>query len=152
MDELENPKPEADAGTVAFLDQETAAFQESKEEFAAFYGFDHDCTCDTDYTDGKVGLVTQCFMRLTSQALSRAAQATQELRVLGGMVEHLLRVNNDLIQKMIELGHEKELQEYFDMDDDADAPVEQDLEDDDPSDAEELEDTDDGEDDSLVGT
>lgn len=109
-----SPDPEdSDAGTVAFLDQQEAEFAAGRERWNKLYGFDHDCHCSQDYTDGKLGQVTQCFMQLTSQALGRCAEATHEIKVFSAMLSEMLAVNNDLVKMMEDLGHEKELQEYF---------------------------------------
>lgn len=102
-----------DPRTIAFLDQQEAEFEAGRENWAKLYGFDHDCTCSRDYTNGKVGTVTRCFMKLTSQALARCAEATHEIRVFRAMLDEMLAVNNDLVKLMEDLGHEKELQEYF---------------------------------------
>jgi hypothetical protein len=120
-------KPETDPTTIAFLDQSEAEFAAERERFKEFYGFDHNCTCSKDYTDGKIGMVTECFMGLTSDALARCAEATQENRVLGGMVEHLLRINNDLVRMMHEGGMDKELEEYFTESDAVDVVEAEDL-------------------------
>lgn len=128
-DEFADAYPEeTDAGTVAFLDQQEAEFAENREKWVKLYGFDHDCHCSQDYTDGEVGTVTRCFMQLTSQALARAAEATHEIKVYRAMLDELLAMNNDLVKMMDDLGHEKELQEYFgetlDLEDEALAQLE----------------------------
>lgn len=119
---------EVDAGTVAFLDQQEAEFAENREKWVRLYGFDHDCHCSQDYTDGSLGTVTKCFMQLTSQALARCAEATHEIKVYRAMLDELLAMNNDLVKMMDDLGHEKELQEYFgetvDIEDEALAQLE----------------------------
>jgi hypothetical protein len=113
----ENPdEPEyeqADPGTIAFLDQQEAEFASNREKWLEMYGFDHECRCSQDYTEGKVGQVTQCFMRLMSQALARCVEATHEIRVYTTMMDELLAMNNDLVKMMEDLGHEKELQDYL---------------------------------------
>lgn len=110
--ENEETEREVDPGTVAFLDQQEAEFAQDREQFQAIYGFDHDCHCSQDYTDGKLAEVTQCFLTLTSQALNRAAEATYENRVLSGLVEELFKVNNDLMYLMKENGLGSELEKY----------------------------------------
>lgn len=109
-DEAEDTSP--DPSTVAFLDQQEAEFAEDRERFNEIYGFDHDCHCSQDYTDGKLGEVTQCFLTLTSQALHRCAEATYENRVLTGLVEELLKVNEDLMTMMKDAGMTAELEKY----------------------------------------
>ena len=103
----------SDPSTVAFLDQQEAEFAGNRERWVALYGFDHDCHCSTDYTEGAIGTVTKCFMQLTSQALARCAEATHEIKVYSSMLTEMLAVNNDLVKLMENLGHEKELQDYF---------------------------------------
>ena len=103
----------SDPGTVAFLDQQEAEFAGNREKWVALYGFDHDCHCSQDYTEGDIGTVTKCFMQLTSQALARCAEATHEIKVYSAMLTEMLAVNNDLVKMMEDLGHEKALQDYF---------------------------------------
>lgn len=105
--------PEPDPGTIAFLDQEEATFQAEREMFARMYGFDHDCRCSQDYTEGNLETVTKCFLTLTAQAMARSAQATAEIQYLHALLERMIGMNNDLVEMMEEQGHEKELEEYF---------------------------------------
>jgi len=113
-EELESlEKALADPGTIAFLDQQEAEFDSGRAKWAALHGFDHECHCSQDYTDGAIGSVTRCFMQLTSQALARCVEATHEIRVFSSMVDELLTMQNDLVKMMENFGHEKELQEYF---------------------------------------
>jgi len=100
------PEDDTDAGTVAFLDQQEAEFADNRERWVKLYGFDHDCRCSLDYTEGKVGQVTQCFMKLTSQALGRCAEATHEIKVYSAMLTEMLAVNNDLVKMMEDLRSE----------------------------------------------
>lgn len=68
---------ETDPAIVFQLDQQTAEFNNRKDEFLARFGFEHDCHCDTDYTEGKVTTVTECFVQLAYDALN-ACQRLQE--------------------------------------------------------------------------
>lgn len=111
VDSILNPEP--DPATTAFLDQEEAAFAQERAMFKRIYGFDHDCRCSQDYTEGNTETVTKCFLTLTGQAMAYSAQATHELRYLTALLDRLVNLNNDLIGLMEDLGHEKELEEYF---------------------------------------
>jgi len=68
---------ETDPAIVSKLDQQSTEFNNRRDEFIARFGFDHDCHCDTDYTDGKVTTVTECFVQLAYDALA-ACQRMQE--------------------------------------------------------------------------
>lgn len=137
-DEFENyeDEREIDPATVAFLDQEEAAFEQHKAEFRRVYGFDHDCRCSQDYTEGNLKEVTECFMNLTRQAMQRAGEATYELYVMGSVLETMLKLNNDLIDMLRNLGHEDELEAYLNQEVELDEPTQAELdglyEDDDP--------------------
>lgn len=122
-------KPEVDPAVVAHLDQEEASWEAEREEFRRMYGFDHECTCSQDYSSGNTGTVTQCFMKLTSQAMASSAEKTHELRLLTAILEQMLKINNDLVGLMENLGHEKELREYFatESDEEIDAVPESEL-------------------------
>jgi len=118
-DEIEELlKPDSDPGVTAFLDQQEAEFAQEREAFRRIYGFDHDCHCSQDYTDGNTETVTKCFLTMTAQAMARSAQATQEIHYLTTMLERVVGVTNDLVGMMEEAGMEKELQSYFTGDDD----------------------------------
>ena len=52
---------EPDTATIAFLDQQQAKFVNMEQEFAATYGFEHNCHCGEDYAAGRVGEITQCY-------------------------------------------------------------------------------------------
>ena len=49
---------ESDPSLVAYLDQEGAEFAANREQFAAMYGFDHDCQCAQNYAEGRLAQVT----------------------------------------------------------------------------------------------
>lgn len=149
-DEVEDIiSPEPDAGTIAFLDQEEAEWEQGREEFKRFYGFDHDCTCSQDYSSGKTGTVTQCFMKLTSQALAASAQKHHDLQVMDAMLTRMVTITQDLARMLEELGHTDELEKYFggDVDENPEEDTEPDIE------AIELEPVDDEDDDAeFAGT
>lgn len=88
---------EPDPATIAFLDQESAAFAEVADEFEAMYGFRHDCHCDKDYAEGKVGEVTECYAGMIVEALATCAQLNYENKHLKGMVQSLMEMNNNLM-------------------------------------------------------
>lgn len=141
--EDEETMPETDPATVAFLDQAEAQFATEREEFNALYGFDHDCRCSQDYTDGRMAEVTQCFLKLTSDALARCFNATYELRVYHELTQELAEITNGLMKLLVDLGHKGELEEFLRETQDLDEQDVSELEDqltidlDDPSDAEE---------------
>lgn len=104
---------EPDPGHIAFLDQQSAAFESEREQFRGIYGFDHECTCGMDYSGNRVGVVTECFMRLSHEALNRCAYSVGLLNALGEALDQSITITNDLVEIMQELGHKKELDEYF---------------------------------------
>jgi hypothetical protein len=104
---------EPDLGHIAFLDQQSAAFASEKEQFKATYGFEHECTCGLDYAANRVGMVTECFMRLCSSALDRAAFATMVNNSLGDALNEAITIANDLVKMMQDHGHGDELDAYF---------------------------------------
>lgn len=113
-DESEDDSDEVDeAAVVAFLDQEEAAWDANREQFLNFYGFDHQCRCSEDYTEGNLKNVTECFMTLTAQALQRSAEATHELRLMGALLDQLLKLNQDLVKMMEDAGLHDELEKYY---------------------------------------
>ena len=109
----ESTPPEADPATIAFLDQEEQAFADDREQFKRVYGFDHECTCAKDYSTGKVGQVTECFLGLASDALDGCATLNYENKVLKAMLQSMVDINQGLIEKMQEAGLGDELQEYM---------------------------------------
>lgn len=96
----EESKFEPDPATVAFLDQESAAFAEIADEFEATYGFRHDCHCDKDYSEGKVGEVTECYAGMIVDALATCAKFNHENRQLRAMVKQLIDMNNNLMDSL----------------------------------------------------
>jgi len=93
---------ESNPAVLAFLDQEGAEFQAQRAQFAAMYGFDHDCHCAQDYADGKLAQVTQCYLGLTDDALDAAARLNWENQTLQGMVATLVKMNDSLITTLEE--------------------------------------------------
>lgn len=106
-------KPEPDPATVAFLDQEEQAWADDREQFKRVYGFDHACTCAQDYSSGKLGQVTECFLGLASDALDACAGLNYENKVLKAMLKEMIDINNGLINKMQEAGLGDEVQEFM---------------------------------------
>lgn len=94
-------KFEPDPGTVAFLDQEAAAFREIEGEFAKTYGFEHQCHCDSDYAEGRVGEVTECFAGMVTEALATCASFKYENDHLKTMVAQLLEINGQLTDQIV---------------------------------------------------
>lgn len=121
---------EPDPGHIAFLDQQSAAFESDKEEFFRTYGFEHTCTCGTDYTSNQVGLVTECFIRLSTEALSRAAYLNQVNKVMSEALDQSVQITNDLVGMMQDNNMKDELEAYFNQEIDLDSPEnpEEDLE------------------------
>lgn len=99
--ETSEPTFEPDPATVAFLDQEAAAFAEIADEFEATYGFRHDCHCDSDYSEGKVGEVTECYAGMIVEALATCAKFNHENKQLRGMVQKLIDMNNSLMDAAV---------------------------------------------------
>lgn len=89
---------EPDAATIAFLDQEAAAFEEIKEQFSDMYGFTHDCHCDTDYSSGKVVEVTECFAGMIVDSLETCARLNTENKALKEMLTVMFRLNDELVE------------------------------------------------------
>lgn len=96
-DEEQDETFEPDPGTVAFLDQEAAAFAEVADEFEQMYGFRHDCHCDKDYAEGRVGEVTECYAGMIVEALAACARLNYENKHLKSMVQSLMEMNTNLM-------------------------------------------------------
>lgn len=118
---------EPDPAHIAFLDQQSAAFEAEREDFNKIYGFDHKCTCDTDYTSNKVGMVTECFLRLSADALNRCAYLTSLNGALNEALDHALGMTNDLIEILRANGLEDKVDEYFTSVTDLDDSEEEDV-------------------------
>lgn len=100
-----------DPSTVAFLDQEAAAFAEIADEFEATYGFRHDCHCDSDYAEGKVGEVTECYAGMIVEALAACAKFNYENKQLRLMLQQLIDMNNGLMDAAVgEAGEDEVIQ------------------------------------------
>jgi phosphoenolpyruvate synthase/pyruvate phosphate dikinase len=112
---------EPDPATVAFLDQQSAAFQENQDEFEATYGFKHECVCAADYAEGNMETVTKCYLKLSEDALDTCARLNFESIFLQGMLEETLRINK-LLQD--EVGEERVMdiltEEFEGLEDDED--------------------------------
>lgn len=95
-----NEKPEfvPDPATIAFLDQESAAFAEIADEFKEVYGFEHHCHCDEDYSAGRVGEVTECYAGMIVDSLATCAKLNHEKKQLMQMVSTLMEMNETLIE------------------------------------------------------
>ena len=66
------------------------------EEFEEMYGFPHDCVCASDWETGNCGVVSECFMRLSDDALARChkykgevADLERKMAVLRNQVSEL---------------------------------------------------------------
>ena len=80
---------ETDPGVVAFLDQQSAEFNDRAEhEFADRYGFVHKCKCDQDYTEGNLVEVTECYANMTLEALDACATLYAENKLLRGLIQN----------------------------------------------------------------
>lgn len=97
--EAEDEKDEfvPDPATVAFLDQESAAFAEIADEFYEVYSFKHDCKCDEDYAAGRVGEVTECYAGMIVEALATCARLTYENNQLKAMVTALADMTENVL-------------------------------------------------------
>ncbi|HEY6021804.1 MAG TPA: hypothetical protein VIY48_18620 [Candidatus Paceibacterota bacterium] len=92
-----DPEFEADPATVAFLDQEAAAFREIEDDFEQMYGFRHECKCDQDYAAGRVGEVTECYAGMITESLATCAQLNAENKALKDMIQQLIAINGELM-------------------------------------------------------
>lgn len=90
-------KFEPDPATIAFLDQEAAAFAEVADEFEKMYGFRHDCHCDKDYAEGNIGEVTECYAGMIVDSLATCAKFNYENKQLRAMVSTLVSMNHSLM-------------------------------------------------------
>lgn len=106
-------QPDVDPATTAQLDQEQQAFADHRAAFRSAYGFDHDCHCAEDYSKGNTEAVTQCFLGMAQDALTRCAQATYEIHMLNLYLSEMLKMTQDLAKMLEDLGHTDELEKYF---------------------------------------
>ena len=84
-DEEDEDEPfEADPSVVAAMDQEGAEFEAQRAQFTDMYGFDHNCHCAKDYSDGALAQVTECYLELTDDALETCARLNWENQTLQG--------------------------------------------------------------------
>ena len=95
---------EADPSVVAALDQEGAEFEAQRQQFAEMYGFDHNCHCAKDYSDGSLAQVTECYLELTDDALEACARLNWENMTLQGMVQTMVGMNDNLMTYIKESG------------------------------------------------
>lgn len=131
---------EPDPATIAFLDQEAAAFAEVEAQFTATYGFEHKCHCDADYSSGKIVEVTECFAGMIVESLEACASLKRENLALREMLGVVLGVANEEAAKasdpfaVTEVKTEEEVRaenaaietaaaEFFHGDTDLDAPA-----------------------------
>lgn len=91
---------ERDPEIVHKLDQNAAEFNNHKDEFEAKYGFEHTCTCDTDYTSGRVAEVTFCFAGLLTDALDACEDLVTENKRLETMFNEALAII-DAVQPLV---------------------------------------------------
>lgn len=82
------------------LDQSAAEFNNNRDEFEAKYGFEHTCTCDTDYTSGRTGEVTFCFAGLLTDALNACERLHAENQRLETMLGEALAII-DAVQPLV---------------------------------------------------
>jgi hypothetical protein len=80
---------EPDVATVAFLDQQQAEFGNMEDDFAATYGFTHECYCGEDYAAGRVGEITQCYHNMMQEALANCARLNAELKEVTAIAQAL---------------------------------------------------------------
>jgi hypothetical protein len=71
------------------MDQESKAFNSEIDEFENTYGFRHDCRCDQDYTEGRVGEVPECFIEMVSLAMQTCREQKTKLDIYEGVVRAL---------------------------------------------------------------
>lgn len=69
-DETSEETSEADENTEVLADA---------EEFAARYGFVHDCHCAEDWDTGNLGVVSVCYLNMCRDALEHLATARAEI-------------------------------------------------------------------------
>lgn len=81
-----------EAGLVAYMDQQSAEFNAMEHEFADRYGFVHKCRCDQDYTEGNMVEVTECYARMTTDALEACATLHAENKLLRGLIKNAIGV------------------------------------------------------------
>jgi hypothetical protein len=67
------------------MDQESARFNDDKETFESTYGFTHDCTCDADYSAGRMGEAPLCFFGLVEDSLDTNKKLLAENRAWGAI-------------------------------------------------------------------
>lgn len=55
------------------------ATRTSSEEFEELYGFPHECHCAADWENGDCGIVSECYMGLSDDALAQCHKFKGEL-------------------------------------------------------------------------
>lgn len=103
VDDAEDEVFIPDMATVAFLDQEAAAFAEVADEFETIYGFRHDCRCDQDYTEGRIGEITECYAGMVVDALATCARLNYENKQLRSLTTTLMEVQVELNDRIKEI-------------------------------------------------
>lgn len=150
----DGPEKEVDPATLANLDQEQQAFKDARRQFAAMYGFVHDCRCAEDYAEGNTVEVAKCFVNLCNQAMAVLSFSHMENKQLRAYLEQMMVMNNDLATMLKERGFEEDLEKYFTEEiDEEDDPSFGDLQDLDLGEGNSIEsarDDDDGDDEELA--
>lgn len=90
-------KPERDPRLIHMLDQESAAFNDNSDNFEQTFGFKHYCTCDVDYSEGRVGEVTECYDRLCQEAMHACSTLKTERDQAIALLEQMNQLNQYLL-------------------------------------------------------
>jgi len=59
------------------------------EEFERTYGFEHKCHCASDYEEGNVGLVSDCWGSITNDALDTCKRLLEEIESVRLLADEL---------------------------------------------------------------
>ena len=86
---------EPDPATVAFLDQETEAFNNESDQFESIFGFKHFCECASDYSSGNLVEVTECFGKLCMEALEACREIKRQRDIALALLEELAKEHDD---------------------------------------------------------
>jgi hypothetical protein len=113
-----DPDFEPDPAIIAQLDQDSAAFAETREQFIEMYGFDHDCHCAQDYAEGKVSTVTECYLDLIDDAMETCAKLNWEKQTLEKAAGTLADLSTKLIQQYERINSVDDYSESEDGDND----------------------------------
>lgn len=74
MPDFESPEEREYYEELVKLDEITNA-----EDFLDKYGFEHDCRCAKDWLEGNCGMVTECYCKMTDDALEACFRMKGEL-------------------------------------------------------------------------